>query len=253
MISNHESRKKSTKRFIPNILTLLNMFLGFFSIVLILGGEPIKGGTLILFAAILDAFDGKVARVLGIDSQFGMEFDSLADTVSFCVVPSVLIYSLYVDGLPTLLGGFISFIPLMFGTIRLAKFNLEKSEIKSQPFTIGLTTPASTITLFAYLFFCKDLYGSYGDPRTALMLVASLGVLMVSPISFNKFPLLSFKSGKANSFFLVSFILWLILFFIYRGLVLFPMSLLYIGWNIFRWLTFSGRNSIQSQIDHSGS
>ena len=71
-----------------------------------------------------DVFDGKIARILGLESKFGMEFDSMADTISFCVVPSILIYSLYVDNMSKLVGIFISFMPLMFGTIRLAKFNI---------------------------------------------------------------------------------------------------------------------------------
>ena len=87
------NRVKTKKRFIPNILTLINMFLGFLSIGLILNDMPLKAGIFILGAALFDAFDGKIARLLGIDSKFGLEFDSMADTVSFCVVPSILIYS----------------------------------------------------------------------------------------------------------------------------------------------------------------
>ena len=101
----------------------------------------------------------------------------MADTVSFCVVPSILVYSLYVEGLPPLLGGVISFIPLMFGTIRLAKFNIEQEPEKPKSYTIGLTTTIATITLFSYLFFNHQIDGDYGDPRTALMLVAALGIL----------------------------------------------------------------------------
>lgn len=120
-------KRRPPRHFIPNILTLLNMFLGFLAIVLILNGQPLKAGVFIIIAGLFDVFDGKIARMLGIASRFGVEFDSMADTVSFCVVPSVLVYSLYVDGLPPLLGSFIAFIPLMFGTIRLAKFNVERN------------------------------------------------------------------------------------------------------------------------------
>ena len=90
--------RRKPRHFIPNILTLLNMFLGFLAIGLILNGQPIKAGVFIIIAGVFDVFDGKIARMLGISSRFGVEFDSMADTVSFCEVPSVLIYSLYVDG-----------------------------------------------------------------------------------------------------------------------------------------------------------
>ena len=151
---------KKHQRFIPNILTLTNMFLGFIAIGLILQNDPLKAGTLIIIAGLLDAFDGKIARLLGIESQFGVEFDSMADTISFCVVPAILIHTFYVEGLHPLLGAAVSFLPLMCGTIRLAKFNIiqEKGIIKN--YTIGLTTPISTITLFSYLMFSYEVLGS---------------------------------------------------------------------------------------------
>ncbi len=224
------------KRFIPNILTLVNMFLGFLSIGLILNGMPLKAGIFILVAALFDAFDGKIARVLGIDSKFGLEFDSMADTVSFCVVPSILVYSLYVKGLPALIGGIISFIPLMFGTIRLAKFNLSPID-KNLNYFIGLPTPIAAITLFSYLFFNNQIYGSIGDPRTALMLTFSLAVLMISPIPFAKFPLFSFHLGIKNSISLITFFISLLLLYFFRGYVLLPMSLMYIILGIIKWLS----------------
>tara|TARA_Y100000590_G_scaffold101892_1_gene115738 strand:- start:1152 stop:1919 length:768 start_codon:yes stop_codon:yes gene_type:complete len=240
------------KRFIPNILTLVNMFLGFLAIAVILDGDPIKGGLFILISAIFDFFDGKVARLLGIDSQFGLELDSMADTVSFCVVPSILVYSLYVKGLPPLLGGIISFIPLMFGTIRLARFNLMQVPGKQKSYTEGLTTPISTIALFSYLFFSNEVYGTNGDPRTALMLVAGLAVLMISPIHFIKPPLFSFRRGRMNSIFLIIFIFGGVTLFFLKGIALLPIVMIYICWNIFRWLTNSNKDPIHSQIDHFG-
>jgi CDP-diacylglycerol--serine O-phosphatidyltransferase len=224
------------KRFIPNILTLVNMFLGFLSIGLILNGMPLKAGIFILVAALFDAFDGKIARLLGIDSKFGLEFDSMADTVSFCVVPSILIYSLYVTGLPAIIGGFISFIPLMFGTIRLAKFNLSPSD-KNLSYFIGLPTPIATITLFSYLFFNNKIFGNIGDPRTALMLTFSMAVLMISPIPFAKFPLFSFHVGTKNSISLILFFISLLLLYFFRGYVLLPISLTYIIVGIIKWLS----------------
>ena len=233
MSNQYQKKSRVKKRFIPNILTLVNMFLGFLAIVLILDGDPMKGGIFILIAAIFDFFDGKIARMLGIDSQFGLEFDSMADTVSFCVVPSILVYSLYVNGLPPLLGGIISFIPLMFGTIRLAKFNLNQVPGKPKSYTEGLTTPVATIALFAYLFF------------------SGLAILMISPIHFIKPPSFSFRSGKANSVSLIIYIIGGVILLTFKGFVLLPLVMLYICWNIFRWLTNPHRGTVESQMDHS--
>ena len=116
--------KISTKRFFPNALTILNMFLGFLSIIFIMKGQYFEAGLFILLAGLMDIFDGKIARSLGISSKFGVEFDSMADTISFCVVPAILIHTFYVEGLHPLLGSAVSFLPLMCGTIRLAKFNI---------------------------------------------------------------------------------------------------------------------------------
>ena len=88
---------------------ILNMFLGFSSILLIMNGEYIEAGFLILLAGLMDIFDGKIARLLGISSKFGVEFDSLADVVSFCVAPSVLVYNIYCVELNTIVASIFSF------------------------------------------------------------------------------------------------------------------------------------------------
>ena len=225
------------------------MFLGFLAIGLILKGNPLKAGVFVMIAGMLDVFDGKIARMLGITSRFGMEFDSMADTVSFCVVPSVLVYSLYVEGLSPLLGLLIAFMPLMFGTIRLAKYNIEQESGISKSYTEGLTTPIAAITLFSFLYFNQEVHGNYGDPRTALMLVAAISILMVSPIHFAKFPLLSFKSGRNNSMLLVIFILSVLGILWFWGLFLLPITIMFIGWNIIHWLIHSQKSSIHSKIN----
>ena len=241
--------KRKPKHFIPNIITLANMFLGFLAIGLILKGDPLKAGVFVMIAGMLDVFDGKIARMLGLTSRFGMEFDSMADTVSFCVVPSVLVYTLYVEGLSPLLGPLIAFLPLMFGTIRLAKYNIDQESGISKSYTEGLTTPIAAITLFSFLYFNQEVHGNYGDPRTALMLVAAISILMVSPIHFAKFPLLSFKSGRNNSMLLVIFILSVLGILWFWGLFLLPITLMFIGWNIIHWLIHSQKSSIHSKIN----
>jgi len=137
----------------------------------------------------------------------------------------------------------------MFGTIRLAKFNIQQEPGKQKSYTVGLTTPIATITLFSYLFFNHQIDGDYGDPRTALMLVAALGFLMVSPIHFAKFPLFSFKSGRTNSILLLGFIFSIISLAIWQGYVLMPLVSIYIGWNIVQWFIKPHKNDVPSEID----
>lgn len=234
-------KKKLNKSFIPNIFTVFNMFLGFMAVGMMIKGRPIMAGWLILYAGLFDAVDGKLARMIGIPSKFGTEFDSLADTISFCVAPSILLYTTYIAGLSPLIGGFISFIPLLFGTIRLAIFNLDNSDSPKSYF-VGLPTPVTAMTIFGYFLFNQRVYGIDGDSRTALVIAIALGFLMVSKIRFSKFPILSFKKGKGNSITLIFVILILISLIIWKGYVLFPVAVFYITWNVINWMVTANKN-----------
>ena len=229
--------KKSKKRFFPNTLTITNMFLGFISIILIMQSEYINAGLLILLAGLMDIFDGKIARLLGISSKFGVEFDSLADTVSFCISPSLLVYSLYAYHLPFILSLVISFIPLICGTVRLAKYNLETDENSHKSYFIGLSTPISTVTILAYMYFNNQIGGEgfYGDPNIALVLVVVLGLLMLSPVPFPKVPLITFKSDSTNSILLLILMVCSFSLIIWKGFVLLPICLGYIITNTLLW------------------
>ena len=244
------SRTNKTKRlkrsFIPNVATIFNMFLGFMAITLILNGEPIKAGWVMMVGCLFDIIDGKLARLLGLSSRFGTEFDSLADTISFCAVPSILIYSVYVEGLPYLLGAVISFMPLLFGTIRLARFNIDTGE-NPKPYFTGLTTPLAAITIISFMLYNYQSYGDMGDPRLALVLVAILSFLMISPVRFSKFPLLSFRKGRSNNMRLVGLIIVLLSIIFFRGSVLFPLMAIYIIWSITQWMLDHDR--FEEEID----
>ena len=246
MISRTNKPKGLKRSFIPNVATVFNMFLGFMAITLILNGEPIKAGWVMMVGVLFDIIDGKLARLLGLSSRFGTEFDSLADTISFCAVPSILIYNVYVEGLPYLLGAVISFMPLLFGTIRLARFNIDTGE-SPKPYFTGLTTPLAAITIIAFMLFNYQSYGDMGDPRLALVLVAILSFLMISPVRFSKFPLLSFKKGRSYNMRLVGLIIVLLSIIFFRGLVLFPLMAIYIFWSITKWMLDHDR--FEEEID----
>ncbi len=242
------NRPKRLKRsFIPNVATVFNMFLGFLSITLILNGEPIKAGWVMILGILFDVLDGKLARSMGLTSRFGTEFDSLADTITFCAVPSVLVYYTYVEGLPKLLGAAISFMPLLFGTIRLAKFNVATDD-GPKPYFIGLTTPLGAITIVSFMLFNFEMYGNMGDPRLALVLVALVSFLEISPVRITKFPLLSLKQGRSNNLRLIGLGLVLVGLLFYQGLILFPLMAIYISWSIIQWMLDHDRLSDDTQI-----
>ncbi|HIC39372.1 MAG TPA: CDP-diacylglycerol--serine O-phosphatidyltransferase [Candidatus Marinimicrobia bacterium] len=229
------NQKGKKRRFIPNLITVINMFLGFMAIVMMIKGDPIRGGWLILFAGLCDVADGKLARMLGIPSKFGVEFDSFADTVSFCAAPSLLIYTVYVEGLPPLFGGLIAFTPLLFGTIRLARFNIIQEDDPKSFFT-GLPTPVNAIIIVSYMLFNHQMFGDMGDPRIALPMIVALGFMMVSPVRFSKFPLLSFKKGKSNTLQLIGVVVVITSAILWKGIVLFPLMSFYIVWSTVKWM-----------------
>ena len=228
-------QKGKKRRFIPNLITVINMFLGFMGIVMMIKGDPIRGGWLILFAGLCDAADGKLARMLGIPSKFGVEFDSFADTVSFCAAPSLLVYTVYVEGLPLLFGGLIAFTPLLFGTIRLARFNITQEDDPKSFFT-GLPTPINAIIIVSYMLFNHQVFGEMGDPRIALPMIVTLGFMMVSPVRFAKFPLLSFKKGKSNTLQLIGVVVLITSAILWKGIVLFPLMSFYVLWSTVKWM-----------------
>jgi len=230
--------KISTKRFFPNALTILNMFLGFLSIIFIMKGKYFDAGLFILLAGLMDVFDGKIARSLGISSKFGVEFDSLADVVSFCVAPSFLVYNLYCENINYIVGAIFSFIPLIAGTVRLAKYNLDTDEDNPKSYFIGLSTPISTVTILSFMYFSIYIGGpsNYGDSRIGLILVCILGLLMLSPIHFPKVPLITFKSSASNSILLMILIVCTASLIIWKGFALFPICIGYIISNVLLWI-----------------
>lgn len=232
MRNKNRKRQRLNKRFIPNIFTILNMYLGFSAIILLINGNPLQAAWFVFFAAILDAFDGKLARLLKIESTFGTEFDSFADTISFCVTSSILIYTTWTIGMNPILAIVVSFIPIMLGTIRLAKFNVN-NDVVAERYS-GLTTPLYANILFSYVLFSNYLFGNLGEPRIGLFLSVLVGILLVMRLELGRIPYLSLKMGKKNNIRLFTALGLLISIIIWKGLVLFPILFLYILWSVIK-------------------
>ncbi len=110
-------------KLIPNIFTLANLLLGIISLIFTMDGDFIIAAASILFAMILDAMDGRLARRLDATSPFGKELDSLADLVSFGVAPAILVYALKIKTLGVI-GLVICILFALCGAVRLARFNV---------------------------------------------------------------------------------------------------------------------------------
>ena len=136
------------KKHIPNAITCLNLFAGCLALYFAFHDNLIYTAYLVGIAAILDFLDGMVARVLNAYSEIGKQLDSLADMVSFGVVPGVIMFMLLSKlsspflGIPENILPFIGFLITIFSALRLAKFNIDTRQTTS---FIGLPTPACTI------------------------------------------------------------------------------------------------------------
>ena len=228
------------KKSIPNFITIANLFLGFTAIILL--SLSINSDIsyvnmacyLVLIGTVLDVLDGKIARKLNISSDFGKEIDSLADLVSFCMVPSFLIFVHYMVVLPELLNFklliVLSASPLVFGAIRLAKYNALR-EMRDSAEYLGLPTPSNAIFVCSAILFTynipyrsvieldSSLYNFLSDflepffitEYMVLLLSIFSSTLLLSKINYKKFPLISFRINKKNNIDLVKVIIFLLI------------------------------------------
>ena len=198
------------KQHLPSIFTLINLFLGFLAIINTMAGHYYIACYIILAAGAFDSVDGKIARLIGIPTNFGKEIDSLADMVSFCLAPSILVYSLYTQNMPGITGELIASAPLIMGAIRLARFNTEVYDEQPAYFT-GLPTPMNALSIASLVLFIEHFKidnPEYSQPRLLLPLILSLSYLMVSRVHYAKFPLFNFKSGRQNTLRLLAVVLF---------------------------------------------
>ncbi len=165
---------------LPNAITCLNLFSGCVGIVSAFNGELQWSAYAILVAAILDFLDGMVARLLKAYSHIGRELDSLADMVSFGVLPSVIIYQLFqAAGAENTLLAFTAFLIAIFSALRLAKFNIDTRQ--SEDF-IGLPTPANALLIASFPFIAGNSMGLLQEPLVLAGFSIVSGLLLVSEI-----------------------------------------------------------------------
>jgi CDP-diacylglycerol---serine O-phosphatidyltransferase len=189
---------KIDKLISPGVVTAGNMLFGFLAIIKAFEGQIIAAGWFIVIAAIMDSFDGKLARLMKKGSKFGIEFDSIADMVSFGVAPAVIAYMAYFRQFE-MWGAFIVFSQVLFGGFRLAKFNLTASSESKGEF-VGLPIPMAALSIVTFVHFNTWLDKEFGTDILILYfpLLISVCLLMVSGVKYDTFPKFTFKESKHN-------------------------------------------------------
>jgi CDP-diacylglycerol--serine O-phosphatidyltransferase len=170
---------------LPSMFTMGSMFCGYACIVYSMRGEFVTAAPFIGFAIIVDMLDGRIARMTGTTSAFGVEFDSLADIISFGVAPAIMVFSWGLQPLGRL-GWAAGFLFVAAAAVRLARFNIQAGS-QDKRYFVGMPSPAAAAipasTVYAYPWGMQ----SYGEALPALAIVIVPALLMVSTIRFRAF------------------------------------------------------------------
>jgi CDP-diacylglycerol--serine O-phosphatidyltransferase len=211
---------------LPNIFTSLNLFFGFYAVIASINGKFVAAAVAIIIGVLFDIMDGKIARATNTTSKFGIEYDSLADLISFGLAPGLMIYLWSLKPLGRL-GWLAAFLFMACGALRLARFNSQVGTVSSDHF-VGLPIPAGAGMAATTVLFCHK-FGIEGkiNPILLLVMLYILSFLMVSTIKYNSFkkPEL-FKSMNFNV--LVAIILILIFIAAQPSAALFFLALSYV-------------------------
>lgn len=184
---------------IPNLLTLLNLLFGVIGIIWVLNGDILSGAYFVLIAAGFDFLDGFVARLLQVPSAIGKELDSLADVVSFGVLPGLILYMMAKNQTePDSFLPYLTLIIPMLSAYRLAKFNLDTRQ--SDRF-IGLPTPANAlfISTLPYLAIQMPMIDQWlSSPMVVICIAWVFAILLIAeiPLIALKFKSFSFSENK---------------------------------------------------------
>jgi len=195
---NSENREQRGKGIylLPNLFTTAALFAGFYAIISAINGLFANAAAAIFVAMVLDGLDGRVARMTNTESEFGAQYDSLSDMLSFGMAPALVVY---LWGLSTLgkYGWLAAFIYTAAAALRLARFNTQVG-IADKRYFQGLPSPASAAVVAGLVWVAVE-HGYSGDNLTtqfrvvAAFLTALAGVLMVSNVRYHSFKDLNLK------------------------------------------------------------
>ncbi|MFB3853601.1 MAG: CDP-diacylglycerol--serine O-phosphatidyltransferase [Vicinamibacterales bacterium] len=190
-----EPRLRRGVYLLPSVFTLANMFCGYLCVVQAMRGEYASAAPFIGLALVLDALDGRIARLTKTETPFGLQFDSLADVISFGVAPAILAFSWGLQPLGRI-GFAAGFIFVTGAAMRLARFNLQGSADKR--YFVGMPSPAAAavpaVTVFAFPAGPGDLVTA----AAALAVVLVPAFLMVSTLRYYSFKTIDLQAPRSQ-------------------------------------------------------
>ncbi|MEE2986915.1 MAG: CDP-diacylglycerol--serine O-phosphatidyltransferase [Nitrospinota bacterium] len=210
---------------LPSLFTTGNVFCGFYAFIAVLNEKYYVAAWALVVAIIFDILDGRVARLTKTTSAFGVQYDSLADIISFGMAPAFLAYSWVLKPFGRL-GWMAAFLNLLCGTLRLARFNVTKPDIRGQHF-IGLPIPAAAAVIASIVIAFEDMFATRMNPIFMVAVVYLLAFLMVSNIKYPALKRFEFKKRVSFTRFLFV-ILLLYVFATLPRIALFILSFTYV-------------------------
>lgn len=176
---------------LPNLLTTMNMFFGFFAIIYSINGNFKWAAYAIVVAAVFDTLDGRVARATHSTSRFGAEYDSLSDLVSFGLAPGLLLFLWSLEPFGRV-GWLASFFYVACGALRLARFNVQSGSVEKAYFQ-GLPIPMAAGIVASSVLAFEDLEMDAARSWALLTMTFLLGFVMVSNFRYRSFKDLDFR------------------------------------------------------------
>ena len=170
----------------PNLFTTAALFCGFYSVVAAMHGQFESAATAIFIAMIFDGFDGRVARLVNCESEFGAQYDSLSDLVAFGIAPAIVALSWSLTSLGKV-GWMAAFIFVVCAALRLARFNTQVGTVDRNYF-VGLASPPAAALIGGMVW--AGTRADINGPSVAVLaafIVAGAGLLMVSNLRYHSF------------------------------------------------------------------
>lgn len=215
---------------VPGTFTMGNVVCGFLAILSSFEGHITTACWLIILGAFLDAMDGKIARLSGGTSRFGVELDSLADFLTFGVAPAVVVYAIHLSHMGKW-GWLVSVVYIMAASYRLARYNLLAETDEKKDF-LGLPVPAAAVVLVSYIIFCFEIWGELQFARVLVSMIILFAFLMVSQVRYDVLP---DKFGTRENRIKLAMLLAALAAILFRPrLLLFPLGASYILFGIVR-------------------
>ena len=182
---------------LPSMFTIANMFCGYACIVYAMRGEFATAAPFIGFAMVLDMLDGRIARMTGTASDFGIELDSLADVISFGMAPAILSFTWGLQPLGRI-GWAVGFLFVAAAALRLARFNIQAGS-QDKRYFVGMPSPAAAAVPAATVFAYPAGFSSLPEAFPVIAMVVVPALLMVSTIRFRSFKTFDLQSRRSYS------------------------------------------------------